>query len=128
MSGRPVDGAEGPWTGRNPLSLPSHAWPPQAPASTRGKPACTLLRDSVHVPPGELLLLDVDITQSAEARRVLKRGAEAPEGGESMEADLGEGLSKRARPAVPAFGLLQAKPKVKLTPSARQSAITSTAR
>ena len=67
------------------------------------------------MPPGELLLLDVDITQSAEARRVLKRGAEAPEGGESMEADLGEGLSKRARPAVSAFGILLAKPKMKLS-------------
>ena len=116
MSGRPVDGAEGPWTGRYPLSLPSHAWPPEAPASSRGKPSCSLLGDSVHVPPGECIRLDVDMTESAEARRVLKRGAEAPEGGESMEADLAEGPPKRARPAVPAFGLMQAKPKVKPTP------------
>ena len=80
------------------------------------------------MPPGEWIRLDVDITESAEARRVFKRGAEAPEGGESMEADLADGLSKRARPAVSAFGLMQANPKVKLTPSSRQSAITFTAR
>ena len=64
------------------------------------------------MPPGEWIRLDVDTTESAEARRVLKRGAEAPEGGESMEADLAEGPPKRARPAVPAFGLMQARPKV----------------
>ena len=59
------------------------------------------------MPPGEWPRLDVDTMESAEARRVLKRGAEALEGGESMETDLAERPPKRARPAVPAVVVMQ---------------------
>ena len=111
MAGRPRAGAVGPWTGSNPLPMPSDAWEPVTVASSRAEPSSRLPLASAHVPHVAWNPHGGGTAASAEARRLLKRGAQHLDGGESMETDLAEGQRKRTSPNASGFVLMQPKTK-----------------